>query len=145
MEKLVKLAIRNFQGIHMYRPIISFVFLIVYSILLTSCSWHQTSPEQTIINYYAAILEQDYNQTVNLSCAGWEPQAKNEFDSFAAVKAELKDVSCSKSGVEGVYTLIKCTGKIIANYGNEILEIDLSVPVYKVVEENGDWRMCGYD
>ena len=34
--------------------------------------------------------------------------------------------------------------KIVANYGNEVLELDLSERSYQVVEEGGEWRMCGY-
>jgi len=38
---------------------------------------------------------------------------------------------------------VSCTGTITANYGNEVLEIDLSERTYQVVFEAGERRMCG--
>jgi len=46
--------------------------------------------------------------------------------------------------VEGNSAIVACTGKIVANYGNEVLEIDLAAQKYQAVFEGGEWRMCGY-
>ena len=81
---------------------------------------------------------------INRACAAWEAQAQQEFDSFAAVTANLDQVKCQMTGQEGDNRLVTCQGKIIANYGNEVLEINLGDRTYLVVDEGGAWRMCGY-
>ena len=45
----------------------------------------------------------------------------------------------------GEFTLVGCTGTIVANYGNEVLEINLADQTYKAAFEGGEWRMCGYN
>jgi hypothetical protein len=56
----------------------------------------------------------------------------------------LKDLDCQETGKDGDITLVRCSGKIEANYGNEILEIDLTRRAFQTVYEAGEWRMCGY-
>lgn len=90
------------------------------------------------------MSSRDENQLVLSSCAAWEAQAKTELASFSAVSVSLEDASCTESSEDGDYTLVSCTGKIVANYGNEILEIDLADRTYQAVYEAGEWRMCGY-
>ena len=81
---------------------------------------------------------------INHSCSDWESQAKLELNSFAAVEASLENLTCEISGQEGEYTLVDCRGIIIANYGAEVLEIDLQERTFQVLQEGGEWRMCGY-
>ena len=81
---------------------------------------------------------------INNSCADWEEDARLEHTSFAAVKLSLENPDCRVSGEQDGYILVNCTGKIIANYGAEDLEIDISKQIYRVLEEGGEWRMCGY-
>ena len=80
----------------------------------------------------------------SLSCAAWEADAKTELNSFGAVTARLEDLSCNEAGKDGNFTLVACTGKIIANYNGEDQTINLADRTYKMVQEGGDWRMCGY-
>lgn len=94
--------------------------------------------------YLQALAARDLNQMISNSCAAWEAQAKLEYDSFAAVKLELKDVSCQATGEDQGYTLVACRGSIIANYGNEDLQIDVANQTFQVIQEGGDWRVCGY-
>ncbi len=79
-----------------------------------------------------------------LSCAGWESQARTELESFSAVTVTIENPACQESGIDGELTLVSCTGKIVANYGNEVLEIDLADRTYLSANEGGEWRMCGY-
>ncbi len=67
-----------------------------------------------------------------------------ELESFTAVTVTLQDLACQESGKDGETRLIECSGKIVANYGNEVLEITLSERIYQAVYEAGEWRMCGY-
>jgi hypothetical protein len=112
---------------------------------LVACSQNSTSQAPLAVeNYYKALIDKDYNRMVSNSCAAWESQAKTDFDSFAAVTANLMDIHCEIAGQEDNGQIVACSGKIVANYGNEVLEIDLSKQNYLVIQESGAWRMCGY-
>lgn len=115
-------------------------------ILLIACNpaAQSADPAKAVEGYLAALVERDLNQMINLSCSDWEAQARVEYDSFAAVKLNLKDLQCQANGQDGEYTLIACTGSIIANYGAEDLQIDVAEQIYRVRQEGGEWRMCGY-
>jgi hypothetical protein len=114
--------------------------------LLAGCSSASKgdSAARAVEGYLQALAERDLNQVISQSCAAWEAQARLEYDSFAAVKLELKDVSCQATGEDQAYTLVACTGSIIANYGNEDLHIDVADQTFQVIQEGGDWRVCGY-
>ncbi|MEW6717994.1 MAG: hypothetical protein AB1345_10895 [Chloroflexota bacterium] len=45
---------------------------------------------------------------------------------------------------EGEMALVACRGNIIVTSGNEEYELDLSLRVYKVIQTNGEYRVCGY-
>ena len=113
---------------------------------LASCT-NAGNPNQAINaaeNYLQALVKKDANHMINLSCAAWEEQAKLEYDSFAAVELTLKDLSCQETGQEGEYTLVTCSGAIVASYGAEDLVLELAERPFKMVNEGGEWRMCGY-
>ena len=114
--------------------------------LLYGCSPNAASASAStaVEEYLQALVAKDINKMTNLSCAAWEPQAKVEFDSFAAVKLNLKDLACKDVGKEGDASLVSCSGSIIASYGNEDLPIDIASQTYKVTQEGGEWRICGY-
>lgn len=101
-------------------------------------------PAQAVESYLQALAARDENQVVAASCGDWEAQARQEFISFSAVTLELQDVACAPTGQDGAFTLVDCTGKIIANYGAEDVEIDIAGQTYRVLKEGGAWRVCGY-
>ena len=113
---------------------------------LAGCSNQGASsgPTGAIEAYVKALVDKDANQVINLSCAAWEEQARQELRSFDANKMELNALQCEEAGKEGEATLVKCTGTILANYGAEEMSIDLSAWIYKAIQEGGEWRMCGY-
>ena len=94
--------------------------------------------------YHEGPVAKDLDRLINYSCADWEAQARLELELFGAVKAELKNLSCTDAGQDGDTTLVSCEGIIAATYGNEILEIDLADRQYLAVYEGSEWRMCGY-
>jgi len=113
--------------------------------ILAGCSGSQTNAAPTTTQaYIKALVSKDATQLTSLSCAAWEADAKTELDSFGAVTARLEDLSCKEAGKDGNSILVACTGKIIANYNGEDQTINLEDRTYKLVQEGGDWRMCGY-
>ncbi len=124
---------------------ISWVFVSLIGLLFVSgCTSQTDEPTSAIENYIQALVDQDGNRLANLSCAEWEADAQIELESFSAVSVSLEELSCRSQSEQAGFTLVACTGKIIANYGNEVLEINLEDQVYRAIFEGGEWRMCGY-
>lgn len=117
--------------------------IILLSSMLAGCT-AENGPADTVLSYYQALAAKDADRLSLLSCADWEAQAQVDLQSFGAVTVSLEEPACEQAGEDGGYTLISCTGKILADYGNEVLEIDLSDRTYLTANEGGEWRMCGY-
>lgn len=127
------------------RSVKSFCFgLIPISMVLVACASSSDLPAQVVEEYYQALVKQDLNAMIALVCSAWEEQARNEYNSFSAVQTELQDLSCETISKDQSNALVKCSGKIIANYGNEVLEVDLSKFTFQLVQQGGSWRFCGY-
>lgn len=130
-----------------FRKISVFLMMSLGLCLLSACAVAGSGPagpEKAVETYLNALVSQDVNRLVTVSCKAWEEKARLEADSFQAVKARLDGVTCIKSGDEGTSARVSCTGKIIATYGNEDQEIPLDRRSYLVSQEGGEWRMCGY-
>jgi hypothetical protein len=119
-------------------------FLFITLLILAACGASAGSPAKAIETYLNALVARNENAVVSASCASWEASARQEYNSFAAVTLEAKDLVCQAAGADGDYTLVNCTGVIIANYGNEDLQIDVAERSYRAIQEGGEWRMCGY-
>jgi hypothetical protein len=118
--------------------------VIMATVFLTACSGSSSDTSaQAVENYLTALVEKDADRLATLSCGEWEDDALLELDSFQAVTARLDGMACEQTGIDGDTTLVLCNGKIIATYGNEDQELDLSVRTYQVVEEGGEWLVCG--
>jgi hypothetical protein len=136
------------------------VLVVVLLSLLGACS-NGASPEAAVETYLESLIEGDQVGAINASCADWEAQARAEAASFDSVEARLEGVSCSVSGESGDFslvscqgaiiatygtedTVVSCQGAIIATYGTEDTELALEGRSYQIIEEGGEWRMCGY-
>ncbi|MCK4978357.1 MAG: hypothetical protein KAS36_15585 [Anaerolineales bacterium] len=122
-------------------------YLVLFSLLtlvISGCSNNQNSAPASIEEYINALVNKDENTLIIYSCVDWESEAKSEFNSFSAVSVSLEDLTCQETGQDGDYTIVSCEGIIIANYGNEVLEINLADQNYLSIYEGGEWRMCGY-
>jgi hypothetical protein len=114
--------------------------------LLAGCG-PKTNPDPSaaaVESYMNALVNKDAAKASTLACKEWESQAQLEVDSFQSVSASLENMTCKKHGTDGNFTLINCTGKIIATYNNEKQALDLSSRIYRTIEEQGGWRVCGY-
>lgn len=120
--------------------------LLLASLVLTACNsgTGKSAAVQTMEAYMQAFNAKDYDTIAPLTCKDWEPQAFLEIDSFQGVETQLQDMVCSETGTDGDATLVQCTGKIIASYGNEKQEFDMSLRTYQLIEQSGNWLVCGY-
>jgi len=118
--------------------------LVVISFTLASCSPSNTdAPAKSVEDYLNALVAKDADRLPTLVCGDWEDDALIELDSFQAVTASLENVSCAQAGTDGDTALVLCTGNIVASYNNEDQRLDLAVRTYQVVQEGGDWLVCG--
>ena len=118
--------------------------LVLTAGLLSACSGGGGSASGAVEAYLEAIVSGDSTRAVNVSCAAAEAQAQTEAASFASVEASLEGLACQEIGVQGEATLVTCSGKFVAVYNGENTEISLEGRTFQVVQEAGEWRVCGY-
>ncbi len=118
------------------------VLLIAALLVLAACA--QDDPSATVEAYLQAKVASNLETLQRLSCAAWEAQAVVEASSFESMNAELQDMRCRQNGQDGEYTLVECEGKIVTVYNGETREWDLGAFPYRLLQEDGEWRMCGY-
>jgi len=128
----------------MRRSMILFSLFILFSLLLAACSGTKSQPAAAVEAYLQALVNKQSEQLSNLSCADWESSALTELDAFQNVEAQLVDLSCKDTGSDGSTRLVTCGGKITASYNGELQDFPLGERVYQLVEEGGEWRVCGY-
>lgn len=117
---------------------------VIATLSLTACaSGNDNAPAKAVEDYLNALVAKDANRLSTLSCGDWEDDALLELDSFQAVTARLEGPACEQTGADGDTALVLCRGKIVATYNNEDQELDLSVRTYQVVQEGGEWLVCG--
>ena len=120
--------------------------VILATLALTACASNtnnKAAPAKAVEDYLNALVAKDQNRLTSLSCKNWENDALLELDSFQAVTTKLDGMACEQTGTDGNTALVLCKGKIIATYNNENQELDLSTRTYQVVQEGGDWLVCG--
>jgi len=113
--------------------------------LLSACAGGSDAPAQTVELYYQALADKDQDRMVNLSCADWESMALLELDSFLSVETTLENAACQTVSQENGTARVTCQGEIAASYDGEIREFTLSGQIYLVVQEGGEWRVCGFE
>ena len=120
------------------------LFIVFASLAVSGCvSSNDNAPVQAVEAYLNALVEKDANRLTTLSCGEWEEDALLELDSFQAVSARLEGLACEQTGTDGETALVLCNGNIVASYNEEDQELDLSVRTYQVMEEGGEWLVCG--
>lgn len=123
------------------------ISLFLISLLITGCGESQnlaSTPEQVVTSYLEALVSKNSESLSLLSCADWEPNAIMELDSFQAVDVRLEGLMCKSIGMDADVNLVNCQGKIIATYNGEDQDIDLSARNYRVIEQDGENLVCGY-
>ena len=124
------------------------LLVILFSLLalpLSACSGQVADPaSKVVVDYLNALVAKDSTKLSALSCASWEPSALLELDSLQAVKTRLDAVSCKTSGSTGGISQVNCQGRILATYNGEDQALDISARTYQVVQQGGDYLVCGY-
>jgi hypothetical protein len=115
-----------------------------FSIILSACGAGNTNGAAVAVEgYITALANKDEATLIPLSCADWEDDALIELDSFALVEVTVDGMSCTESGTDGDKTLVDCTGTMNMSYNGEPQSLDLSTRTYEVIEQSGDWLVCG--
>lgn len=128
----------------MRKILLTLIMATISALLLASCSSSNTdAPAKAVEDYLNALVTKDADRLPTLVCGDWEEDALIELDSFQAVSARLEGVACEQTGTDGDTALVLCNGSIIATYNEEDQELDLSVRTYQVVQEGGNWLVCG--
>jgi hypothetical protein len=126
------------------KKIISFVILIAMIVIgIAGCST-KADPADEVMNYLTALVNQDSESAIATSCSDWEEQARLETDSFLSVEAVLNNVQCQTLMSDDSTAEVSCTGTIDMTYNEEIRSIDLSLRVYAMQYQAGEWLVCGY-
>jgi hypothetical protein len=122
----------------------SLMLLIFTTLSLAACASNSDSaPVQAVESYLTALVEKDANRLTTLSCGEWEEDALLAMDSFQAVATRLEGLACEQTGTDGDTALVLCKGNIVATYNEEDQQLDLSTRTYQVVQEGGEWLVCG--
>jgi len=79
---------------------------------------------------------------VRESGADLETQVETELTTFEGVNGvRIDGMACSRVGDESGDAVVRCQGKIVADYGAESNEFPLTT--YRAKQENGVWKWCG--
>ncbi len=128
---------------HIHRTML----LILIILLSTACSTSndkQDAAAKAVANYLTALNAKNLDSMLQYSCSAYEETANLEVNAFAGVETKLEGLECQTIATEEESTIVACGGKIIATYGNENQELGLDTRNYLAIQEDGEWRMCGY-
>ena len=127
----------------MKRKLFIFIIFAVAVLGLSGCS-AKSDPAEVVVRYLTAMVNQDAESAVALSCADWEGQARLETDSFLSVDAVLNNVQCTTLNSDDSTAEVSCSGSIDMTYNDEVRSIDLSLRTYSMQYQTGEWLVCGY-
>jgi hypothetical protein len=120
------------------------ILMLTLGFILSACGASASGGAATVVEaYITALAVKDEAALISNSCADWEDDALIELDSFALVEVTVDGMSCAESGTDGDKTLVDCQGTFQMSYGGEPQELDLSARTYEVIEQDGNWLVCG--
>lgn len=121
-----------------------FFLFITFSLILSACGAGDSGASQTVESYITAIASKDEAGLISNSCVEYEDDALLILDSLELVEVSLADgVACETVGSDGDRTLVTCNATLQMSYGGEPQTLDFSKITYEVVNENGNWLVCG--
>jgi hypothetical protein len=124
---------------------LAIILLTVSAILLSACGGKPADPAaKAVEDFLNALVAKDATKLSALTCKDWTADAQMELDSLQAVKVRLEGVSCQSGSASGTTTPVNCQGKMIATYNGEDQTLDIAARTYQVVQQGGDYLVCGY-
>jgi hypothetical protein len=112
---------------------------------LAACGGGSTqSAASAVEDYLRTRITGDEARLVALTCREREADARGEAASFAAMKAEVQDVTCREDGADGTFTVVACQGTMVTSYAGETRNWDLADRAFRAMQEDGAWKVCGY-
>jgi hypothetical protein len=111
--------------------------------LLMGCTSTQHPAAAAVETYLQAMVDKDEARLVSLTCPAFEADALLEFDAFSLVTTRLQGLECQAQNPGDTSASVSCQGQIVATYGAEDQEFDLSERVYQVQKQEGNWLVCG--
>ncbi len=124
------------------------IIFILAGILSACGSPANNNAGEVVEKYFQAIVNGDEDRIATLSCADWESSARADVAAFYGVKARLEGVDCKtvETGATAPAdsVVIECSGAIIATYNNEDASFELAGKQFKVINQGGEWLVCGY-
>lgn len=120
--------------------------LVLLAVILSACTRASSNDPaaRAVEGYLTALVNKDPDRLAAASCAAWETNARMELDSFQAVQTRTEGLVCQTTGTESGVTQVKCQGQIVLTYNDENQGLDLTVRTYHVVQEGGEYLVCGY-
>lgn len=129
----------------MRKTLFALLVIVVFGILAACQSSDAGHPAVAALEtYLQALADKDEATLSQLSCADWELNSLLELDSFQAVDTKLEGLDCQQTASGDGTASVMCQGQIVASYFGEEQNFDLSERSYTMVEQNGDWLVCGY-
>jgi hypothetical protein len=139
--RYLALCIGENQSMKKYKLLYRAIIILFLSSLAACTPKDQAG--KTVEQYLNALVNKDVEQMVSLSCSEWEEGAVQQADSFQAVKTQLEDLSCKETGIEGDFSLVTCSGSLVATYDAEEQVFPLDRQLYLVTNNDGDWCIGG--
>jgi hypothetical protein len=133
-----------FKELFMRKSFRAIFLLLSFALLISACGKAPDPAAKAVENYLTALVNKDSSRLSALSCADWESNALLELDSLQAVTTTLDGLACSVTGTDGTTSEVTCQGKILATYNTEQQQLDLSLRIYQVVKQGGEYLVCGY-
>jgi len=129
----------------MRKYVLMVLLLCVSVLLLSACGGKAADPaSKAVEDYLNALVAKDSTRLSALSCKDWESNALMELDSLQAVKTRLEGVTCKNSGTTGATNQVNCKGKLVATYNGEDQTLDIASRTFQVVQQGGEYLVCGY-
>ena len=127
----------------------TFCLLIALTLIIAGCAQESSDPEapaKAIEKYLEARISKDTELFAGTFCADFESDALIEFDSFGELESTLEDMTCKVDNISDATASVTCTGSLSTVYNGETRRpLDLARLPYVASQEDGEWKMCGYN
>ncbi|MBN1967655.1 MAG: hypothetical protein JW910_23565 [Anaerolineae bacterium] len=115
---------------------------LILTVLLTACA--SSDPAAVIMSYLEAKVNTDLNGILAVTCAEYESQAQIDANSFESMNPVMQDVTCAVASTTDSEAVVTCRGLIVTTYQGETREWPAGPFPYRLVMEDGEWKMCGF-